>query len=44
MLGDDQKREGYPFMKRLAQHIVYSYEQGIKIQACEFLKVLVDNE
>jgi len=31
MLGEDQKREGYPFMKRLAQHIVYSYEQGIKI-------------
>ena len=44
MLGENQKKEGYPFIKRLSQHILYSYEQGIKIQVCEFLKILLDNE
>lgn len=44
ILSEEQKSEGYPFIKRLASHILYSYEQGIKIQAFEFMKALLDNE
>jgi hypothetical protein len=31
-------------MKRLASHLLFSYEQGIKIQVFEFFKVLLDND
>ncbi|CDW88124.1 UNKNOWN [Stylonychia lemnae] len=44
ILSDEQKREGYPFIKRLAYHVLYSFEQGIKIQVFEFMKALLDNE
>jgi hypothetical protein len=44
ILSDDQRREGYPFIKRLAYHVLYSFEQGIKIQVFEFMKALLDNE
>lgn len=44
IISDEQKREGYPFIKRLAYHIIYSFEQGIKIQVFEFLKALLDSE
>lgn len=30
-LCEDQKSKGYPFIKRLAFHLLYSFEQGIKI-------------
>lgn len=44
MLCEDQRTKGYPFIKRLAAHMIYSFEQGIKIQIFEFFKVLLDNE
>lgn len=44
ILGEQQQRKGYPFINRLTQHLLYSYEQGIKIQVFEFMKVLLDNE
>jgi hypothetical protein len=28
----------------LAYHVIYSFEQGIKIQVFEFMKALLDNE
>lgn len=31
ILSEDQKLKGYPFIKRIAYHILYSFEQGIKI-------------
>jgi hypothetical protein len=30
-LCEDQRQKGYPFIKRLAAHLMYSHEQGIKI-------------
>lgn len=44
ILSDEQKKQGHPFIKQLAQHLLYSYEQGIKIQVFEFMKALLDNE
>ena len=44
VLCEDQRSKGYPFIKRLASHLLYSFEQGIKIQVFEFFKVLLDND
>lgn len=44
MLSEEQKRSEKPFIRQLAQHMMLSYEQGIKIQVSEFFKVLIDNE
>jgi len=44
MLRDEQKALGYPFIKRLTSHMLYSYEQGLRVQAFEFFKQLLDNE
>ena len=44
VLCEDQRTKGYPFIKRLTSHLLYSYEQGIKVQVFEFFKVLLDNE
>ena len=44
ILSEEQKREGYPFIKQLASHMLYSFEYGIKTQVFEFIKALLDNE
>jgi hypothetical protein len=35
---------GSPFIKHLANHLLFSHEQGIKIQVNEFFKSLLDIE
>lgn len=44
VLCEDQKAKGYPFIKRLTSHMLFAYEQGIKVQVFEFFKQLLDNE
>ena len=44
VLSEDQKIKGYPFIKRLTHHLLYSFEQGMKVQVFEFFKILLDNE
>ncbi len=44
VLCEDQRQKHYPFIKKLASHLLYSFEQGIKIQVFEFFKILLDNE
>ena len=44
ILSEDQRTKGYPFIKKLTSHLLYSYEQGLKIEVFEFFKVLLDNE
>jgi len=44
VLCEDQKAKGYPFIKRLTSHMLFAFEQGIKVQVFEFFKQLLDNE
>jgi hypothetical protein len=44
ILSEDQRAKGYPFIKKLTSHLLFSYEQGLKIEVFEFFKVLLDNE
>jgi hypothetical protein len=44
VLCEDQRQKGYPFIKRLTSHLLFSFEQGIKVQIFEFFKVLLDND
>lgn len=43
-LGQDQLQRGLPFLNQLVQHLIYSPEQGIKVQICDFFKSLLDGE
>jgi hypothetical protein len=44
ILCEDQRQKGYPFIKRLTYHLLYAYEQGVKIEVFEFFKQLLDND
>ncbi len=44
IVSSEQKRAGSPFIKQLVNHMLYSYEQGIKVQVMEFFKALLDIE
>jgi hypothetical protein len=38
---ETQVARGYPFLRNLAAHMVYSAQMGVKISICEFLKDLL---
>jgi len=39
-----QQQRGYPFLRNLAEHMVYSSQMGVKISICEFLKDLLGQD
>jgi hypothetical protein len=45
LTGMDQSSKGYPFLVYLVKHLIYSGDQGIKIQICDFFKSIfeIDN-
>jgi hypothetical protein len=38
ILGTDQQQKKYPFLTSLTRHLMYSPEQGLKIQISDFFK------
>lgn len=42
ILGTDQQQKKYPFLTSLTRHLMYSPEQGLKIQISDFFKQLFD--
>lgn len=40
----EQNSKGFPFLNQLVQHLIYSYEQGLKIQICDFFKNLFEDQ
>ena len=45
LTGIDQSSKGCPFLVYLVRHLIYSGDQGIKIQICDFFKSIfeIDN-
>jgi hypothetical protein len=44
ILSDEQKDKDYEFVKLFTKQMVVAHESGIRLQICEFLKILLDNE
>ena len=44
LCSEHQKRHNYIFLRHLAQHMMYSSQQGIKVSICEFFKDLTSKE
>lgn len=44
LCSEHQKRQNYVFLRHLAQHMMYSSQQGIKVSICEFFKDLTSKE
>ena len=44
VMGLEQNRKGFPFLRNLVDHLHYSPEQGLKIQICDFFKTLFDSD
>lgn len=44
LCSDHQKKHNYVFLRHLAQHMMYTSQQGIKVSICEFFKDLTSKE
>ena len=44
MRSDEQRKHNYIFLRNLTQHLIYSYQPGIKLSICEFLKDLISQD
>lgn len=42
--GQDQSKLGFPFLNHLVKHMIYSHEQGLKIQIADFFKQLFETD
>lgn len=42
--GHEESIKGFPFLSKLVQHLIYSHEQGLKIQIAEFFKNLFESD
>lgn len=42
LTGIDQSSKGCPFLVYLVRHLIYSGDQGIKIQICDFFKSIFE--
>ena len=44
LCSENQKKQQYVFLRHLAQHMMYTSQQGIKVSICEFFKDLTSKE
>ena len=44
LCSEHQKKHNYVFLRHLAQHMLYTSQQGIKVSICEFFKDLTSKE
>ena len=44
LCSEHQKKHNFVFLRHLAQHMMYTSQQGIKVSICEFLKDLTSKE
>jgi hypothetical protein len=44
VMGQEQQASGFPFLRNLVQHLLFSSQQGLKIQICDFLRQLLEGE